>query len=124
MPPCRTKRTIVRAPPTNLRSVVPGRQSAAVRTSSSRKEWRTHDGAEVDFVIETANGVVVVEAKSGDRWERKFGSGLARFRAEHPRLKTEAIGVYGGKRALVDDGLRVLPWDRFLSELWAGELVR
>jgi predicted AAA+ superfamily ATPase len=87
--------------------------------------WRTHDGAEVDFVIETSDGgVVLVEAKSGDRWDRKFNGGLARFRAEHPRLKTAAVGVYAGERALVEDGLRVLPWDRFLAELWAGELVK
>lgn len=84
--------------------------------------WRTHDGAEVDFVIETPSGPVALEAKSGARWDRGFGSGLERFRREHPQLRA-AFGVYAGSRAQLADGLRVLPWKAFLKELWNGAIV-
>ena len=75
-------------------------------------------------MIETADGVFLIEAKSGDRWERKFAGGLARLRVEPSGLKTVALGVYCGERPLVEDDLRVLPWDRFLAELWSGALIK
>ena len=86
--------------------------------------WRTPDGAEVDFVIETASGVMLLELKSGARWDRKAAAGIMRFREAHRGLTVSAFGVYDGERALVDDGLRVLPWRTFLRELWDGSLIR
>ena len=85
--------------------------------------WRTHDGAEVDFLVETAKGVVLIEVKSGARWDRGFLAGMSRFRSVHPKLKTKSLGVFTGSRALVVDGVRVLPWLTFLKELWGGELI-
>ena len=84
--------------------------------------WRTHDGAEVDFVVETDRGPVLIEVKSGARWEAKFGAGIARFRAEYSGVR-DAVGVYCGTRALRQDGLRVLPWKTFLKELAEGSIL-
>lgn len=84
--------------------------------------WRTREGAEVDFVVETPRGPVAIEVKSTERWDARFNAGLARFRAEHPKLRA-AFGVYCGERALRDGDLRVLPWRRFLEELAAGAIV-
>lgn len=84
--------------------------------------WRTHDGAEVDFVVETPEGLVALEAKSGERWDRGFGAGLERFKRENKAVRA-TFGVYAGSRALSADGLRVLPWKSFLKELWSGAIV-
>lgn len=88
--------------------------------------WARRDGAvgaEVDFVVEGPRGLLCVEAKSADRWEPKFVVGLIRFREEHPTLRTTLVGVYAGTRELAVDGVRVLPWGKFLRELWDGDLT-
>lgn len=84
--------------------------------------WRTHDGTEVDFVVETARGLVAIEVKSAERWDARFGAGIARLRAEHGPLRA-AFGVYCGARAVKQDDLRVLPWKTFLKELAQGGIV-
>jgi predicted AAA+ superfamily ATPase len=84
--------------------------------------WRTHDGTEVDFVVETRHGLVAIEAKSSTRWDPRFGAGLARFRAEHHDVHA-AWGVYCGAREIQVGGLRVLPWKLFLQQLAAGVIL-
>lgn len=68
--------------------------------------WQVHGGAEVDFVVETREGLVGIEVKSGARWDARFGAGI---RSLHDRMRDDrltAFGVYGGARALVMDGAR------------------
>ncbi len=84
--------------------------------------WRTHDGTEVDFVVETERGPVAIEVKSSERWDPRFGAGLGRFRAEHPGTRS-AWGVYCGARSLQVGDLRVLPWKTFLRQLAEGAIV-
>ncbi len=85
--------------------------------------WKTHDGAEVDFVVETPDGLVAIEVKSGSRWDHRFGAGIAALRANLPKGKVRAFGVYTGPRALLVDDIRVLPWQTFLGDLWSGAIV-
>lgn len=85
--------------------------------------WKTHDGAEVDFVVQAADGLVAIEVKSGSRWDRRFGAGIAALRANMPKGKVRAFGVYTGPRALLVDDIRVLPWQTFLGDLWSGKVV-
>lgn len=84
--------------------------------------WQQHGGAEVDFVVETGEGLVAIEVKSGERWDRRFGGGIKAMR-QQASDDLLAIGVYSGPRALVVDDIRVLPWQQFLEELWAGSLL-
>lgn len=84
--------------------------------------WRTHDGTEVDFVVETERGLVAIEAKSSERWDPRHGAGLARFRAEHPAVHA-TWGVYCGARALQVGDLKVLPWKTFLKHLAEGVIL-
>lgn len=85
--------------------------------------WKTHDGTEVDFVIETKDGPVAIEVKSADRWDSRGNQGLVKFRDLQPKARVTLLGVYTGGRALVSDGVRVLPWRQFLQELWSGRLL-
>ncbi|MFH0943642.1 MAG: DUF4143 domain-containing protein, partial [Planctomycetota bacterium] len=59
--------------------------------------WRTHEGTEVDLVVETPQGIVALEIKSADRWERRFGNGLQRFRRELEDRPVELLGVFLGE---------------------------
>lgn len=86
--------------------------------------WQVHGGAEVDFVIETPDGLVAIEAKSGTRWDSRFAAGIRAFRERAGAKRVTAFGVYAGARPLVMDDITVLPWQRFLEELWSGRLLR
>ncbi|HVR73312.1 MAG TPA: DUF4143 domain-containing protein, partial [Planctomycetota bacterium] len=85
--------------------------------------WRTHAGAKVDFLIDTPKGVVAIEVKAAERWQPKYHAGIAKLRGERPRATLRAFGVYTGKRALEEDGVRVLPWRDFLRALWDGVIA-
>lgn len=85
--------------------------------------WQAHGGAEVNFVVETRDGLVAIEVKSGERWDTRFGAGIRSLREKAPGGRLKAFGVYAGPRALVADGVRVLPWKTFLGDLWAGRIL-
>ncbi len=86
--------------------------------------WSSHDGVEVDFLLETAGGFVALEVKSASRWRGAFNRGLARLRDELGRGRVRCLGVYTGERETECDGIRVLPWLEFLKRLWGGEILR
>jgi predicted AAA+ superfamily ATPase len=86
--------------------------------------WKTHNGAEVDFVVDTPDRPVAIEIKSAARWDHRWNVGLLSLGALLPKLGLEMFGVNDGPRALVSDGVRVLPWRAFLDELWAGRLIK
>lgn len=85
--------------------------------------WKTYDGQEVDFVIETDKGLVAIEAKSADRWDPRWNRGLCALRERHPGGLRAAYGVFAGERAMQFDDVLVLPWRQFLRRLWQGELL-
>lgn len=85
--------------------------------------WKSHDGAEVDFVIETATGLIAIEVKSAARWDARWNRGIDALRERLPKGIRAAYGVFTGERALQQDGVLVLPWRQFLQRLWGGELL-
>ncbi|MFY7950621.1 MAG: ATP-binding protein [Gemmatimonas sp.] len=84
--------------------------------------WKTYDGVEVDFVVETKKGLIAIEVKSGERWDSRWNRGLEALRERAGGLRA-AYGVFTGARALQQDGVLVLPWRQFLQRLWRGELL-
>lgn len=86
------------------------------------RTWRTRDGAEVDFLVDTDDGVTAIEVKSGDRWDRKFHRGFERFCAQYPDLTVRRIGVFDGPHEQSFDDVRVLPWAAFVRALRKGEI--
>jgi predicted AAA+ superfamily ATPase len=85
--------------------------------------WKTYDGQEVDFVIETDKGLVAIEVKSADRWDPRWNRGLCALREPHPGGLRAAYGIFAGERAMQIDDVLVLPWRQFLRRLWQGELL-
>ncbi len=85
--------------------------------------WRSYDGAEVDFLCETASGFVAIEVKAAAHWERRFSGGLRRMRDELAPRPVKRFGVCLCERQALLDDVRVLPAADFLRLLWNGEVI-
>jgi predicted AAA+ superfamily ATPase len=77
--------------------------------------WRTATGTEVDFVLYGARGLLAFEVKRTSRLLPEALKGLKAFKADYPMAR--AILVYGGRRELNENGIRVLPVETALREL-------
>lgn len=86
--------------------------------------WRTYDGAEVDFIIETPNQTVALEVKSSARWQSRNNRGFRRFVKEYGSDKPVlSYGIFRGLAAEFWDDVQVLPIREFLGRLWGNEVV-
>jgi predicted AAA+ superfamily ATPase len=91
--------------------------------------YRTGNGAEIDFVIETKRRtssskthVICIEAKRAKRWQRKWEAPM-RSLAETGKVTVEKmIGVYCGKEPYHFNGVAVLPVEDFLVKLFNGDI--
>lgn len=91
--------------------------------------YRTAAGTEIDFVIETrkrqANTpaqIVCIEVKLAQKWDRKWEAAMRDLARNRAVEVTRMVGVYTGERAMLQDGVDVLPVTQFLSELHAGRI--
>lgn len=87
--------------------------------STSRGHWRTHDGDEVDLVIERDDGMVVaVEVKAAGRVLARDLRSLRRLRDRLGSLFLGGVSLYLGTRAYTfERDLHVVPLDR----LWLAQ---
>jgi predicted AAA+ superfamily ATPase len=85
-----------------------------------RGHWRTHDGEEVDLVLESEDGrIVALEVKASSRVASGELRSLLRLRG---RLAGQFLGgvvLYTGARAYTHDGMHVVP----ISRLWSAGLA-
>jgi len=77
--------------------------------------WRTRQGAEVDFVLYGARGLLAIEVKNTARVRREDLKGLRAFKEEHPAARL--IFIYTGARQLHDDGVDIVPAEAFLPRV-------
>jgi len=81
--------------------------------------WKTKSGLEVDFVL--GRGELAVEVKGTDRVDKRDLRSLKAFRGTYaPR---QALVVCNETAERIHDGIRILPWCRFLSDLWEGKII-
>lgn len=59
--------------------------------------WRTADGVEVDFVIESARRLVPIEVKAAERVVPADAKGLETFLDEYPNRSDGGLLLYGGR---------------------------
>jgi predicted AAA+ superfamily ATPase len=76
--------------------------------------WRTHDGTEVDLVVEADDGrVIAVEVKAGSRVAGRELAGLQLLRDKLGDRFKAGVALYTGSRSYTyDDRIHVLPVDR------------
>lgn len=82
--------------------------------------WRTPSGSEVDFVWWHGTKVVLIEVKNAREYRREHRKGIESFLAG---ARARSYIVYRGERELNDEGTAVLPVEKFLRRLHAGEVI-
>jgi predicted AAA+ superfamily ATPase len=81
--------------------------------------WRTHEGQEVDFVLDSS----AIEVKgSGRVTDRDLRS--LRALAREVRLSSMTVVCTEPMRRRTDDGIEIVPVEDFHLSLWNGELVK
>ncbi|MGB8951180.1 MAG: AAA family ATPase [Candidatus Aminicenantales bacterium] len=81
--------------------------------------WRTKSGLEVDFIL--GGGEVSVEIKGQSHVENRALRPLAAFIEEYKPKK--GLVVCNEMEERVVGRVRILPWRRFLKELWGGGII-
>lgn len=82
--------------------------------------WRTSSGLEVDFILGDAE--TAVEVKSSEEPTTNHTKGLRAWKEDNS--KSRCILVCRASRARrTGEGIDILPWQRFLEELWTDKVA-
>ncbi|MEK7384629.1 MAG: DUF4143 domain-containing protein [Elusimicrobiota bacterium] len=82
--------------------------------------WRTSSQLEVDFIL--GDHQVAVEVKGGGQVAPHHLKGLKAFREEYQTR--QAIVVSLDPKPRIIDGISILPWADFLTELWGSRILK
>ena len=83
--------------------------------------WRTSTGMEVDFIL--GDMAAAIEVKATARVTDAHLRGLRALSEGHRVRRSVVVSLEKEPRTL-SPGIAVLPWQRFLDELWSGELTQ
>ena len=81
--------------------------------------WRTKSGLEVDFVL--GEGEVAIEIKGTSRVDQRDLASIRSFSADYRPKKS--LVVCNEKEERVVGPLRIMPWRKFLQDLWGGRII-
>jgi predicted AAA+ superfamily ATPase len=91
--------------------------------------YRTANGAEIDFVIETRKRqpssvphLVCIEVKLAEKWKHSWERAMRSLQTSNRIQVDRMIGVYTGQRTYRFNGLDVLPVEEFLKRLYQGNI--
>ena len=82
--------------------------------------WRTKSGLEVDFIL--GGGEVAIEVKGTSYIEKKDLRPMAAFVEEYSPRK--ALVVCNIKEERVYGMIRIIPYRKFLNDLWEGKIIQ
>ncbi len=82
--------------------------------------WRTKSGLEVDFIL--GGGEVAIEVKGTNHIEKKDINPLKTFLNENKTKK--AFIVCNETIERVHEQIRIIPYSKFLIDLWDGKIIR
>jgi len=81
--------------------------------------WRTKSGLEVDFIL--GNGEVALEIKGSGNIQNRDMHALKIFSQDYsPRL---SIIVCNEREERISGDVKILPWEKFLKQLWDGKII-
>jgi predicted AAA+ superfamily ATPase len=79
--------------------------------------WREHSGLEVDLLIEKADQLITLEAKSGMTITSEQLSGLEKILNTITDIPLQSLLVYGGEDSRKINTINILSWRRFIDFL-------
>lgn len=82
--------------------------------------WRTKSGLEVDFVL--GRGEVAIEVKGSSRIDKRDLRPLRAFIEEYSLKK--ALVVCNEREERIHGQIRIMPYKKFLKDLWEGNIIR
>lgn len=80
--------------------------------------WRLSSGIEVDFVL--GMGDVAIEVKGKQNVSYHDSKGLIEFAKDNEQVKHLLIVSMVENERVLNNGVRILPYRKFLELLWAG----
>lgn len=81
--------------------------------------WRTKSGQEVDFIL--GGGEVAVEVKGTAMVDRRELHSMKSFIEDYK--PKQAIFVCNEREERIHSGIRIIPWRKFLKELWGDQII-
>ncbi|MBU1122879.1 MAG: AAA family ATPase [Candidatus Omnitrophica bacterium] len=81
--------------------------------------WRTKSGLEVDFIL--GNGEVAIEIKGSSKIKMADLRPLTTFTQEYAPKKS--ILICNEKTERLSGKIHIMPWHKFLHELWQGKII-
>ncbi|MEA3545586.1 MAG: AAA family ATPase, partial [Thermodesulfobacteriota bacterium] len=82
--------------------------------------WRLAGGTEVDFIVNDM--AVAIEVKASRNIAAKHLKGLRSLSIDHPEVKMRILVCCEDKARTTEDGILIVPADKFVEKLWQGEL--
>lgn len=79
--------------------------------------WRSEDHYEVDFILDEK---IAIEVKGTSRLSKDDFKAMRALQAEKAMMSHIVVCLESVPRDV--DGIRVMPWETFLKDLWAGAL--
>jgi predicted AAA+ superfamily ATPase len=89
-------------------------------TGAPLSYWRLPSGIEVDFVVGQME--VAIEAKGTEQVRADAGRSLEELKRDQGRVGKRLIVSLEPRLRRLENGIEVLPWRRFVEDLWAGKL--
>lgn len=83
--------------------------------------WRTHLGAEVDFIVYGPRGFWAIEVKNSQRVSFSDTKGLIAFKRDYP--ESTPFLLYRGDQLLYENGILCVPCEQFLCNLKPETLI-
>jgi predicted AAA+ superfamily ATPase len=83
--------------------------------------WRTASQLEVDFIL--GDHEVAVEVKSAELVQTHHVRGMRAFKEELHARRYIVVSLDPEARRC-EDGIEILPWERFLKDLWDGRVMK
>ena len=83
--------------------------------------WRLASGTEVDFLLDDLS--IAIEAKSSENISTQHLKGLRSIAVEYPEISQRVVVCREKRARLTEDGILILPAERFVERLWNGDLL-
>ena len=89
------------------------------RSNLTMSYWRSTSQFEVNLIL---GNEIAIEVKATDLVQNKHLKGLRAFKEE--KIASRYIVVsQDSSRRVTEDGVEILPWRKFLEQLWEGQIV-